>query len=209
MPAKKQHKRVAIYVRVSTDQQTTENQLQELRNWAERGGHQVVKEYADNGISGSRGRDKRSALDQMLKDTVRRKFDLVAVWSVDRLGRNLQGLLDTLQELHAAGVDLYLHHQALDTSTPSGRALFQMMRVFAEFERAMIQERVKAGVARAKAQGTTFGRPTIGHEKEKRILQLYRQGKSYRAIARDVECGIVRFSECSLVVPAHKKRCSQ
>jgi len=186
----KKSKRVALYARVSTDQQTVDNQLHELRAWAERGGHEVVKEYTDNGISGAKARDKRPALDQILKDAVRRQFELVAVWSVDRLGRSLQGLLETLKELHEAGVDLYLHQQALDTSTPSGRALFQMMGVFAEFERAMIQERVKAGVARAKAHGVKFGRPTIGEEKERRIRELYRQGKSYRAIAAEVECGI-------------------
>jgi DNA invertase Pin-like site-specific DNA recombinase len=186
----KKSKRVALYARVSTDQQTVDNQLQELRAWAERGGHEVVKEYTDNGISGAKARDKRPALDQMLKDAVRRRFELVAVWSVDRLGRSLQGLLETLQELHETGVDLYLHQQALDTSTPSGRALFQIMGVFAEFERAMIQERVKAGVARAKAHGVKFGRPTIGEDKERRIRELYRQNKSYRAIAAEVGCGI-------------------
>jgi DNA invertase Pin-like site-specific DNA recombinase len=186
----KRPKRVALYARVSTDQQTVDNQLEELRQWAERGGHQITKEYMDNGISGAKSRDKRPALDQMLKDAVRKRFELVGVWSVDRLGRSLQGLLETLQELHEAGVDLYLHQQALDTSTPSGRALFQMMGVFAEFERAMIQERVKAGVARAKAHGVKFGRPTIGEEKEKQIRELYMQGKSYRAIATEVRCGI-------------------
>jgi len=186
----KKSKRVALYARVSTDQQTVDNQLDELRAWAERGGHQVIKEYTDNGISGAKARGKRPALDQMLKDAVRRRFELVAVWSVDRLGRSLQGLLETLQELHDAGVDLYLHQQPLVTSSPSGRALFQMMGVFAEFERAMIQERVKAGVARAKAHGVKLGRPTIGEEKEERIRELYRDGKSYRAIASEIGCGI-------------------
>jgi DNA invertase Pin-like site-specific DNA recombinase len=186
----KRSKRVALYARVSTDQQTVDNQLVEPRQWAERGEHEVTKAYVDNGISGAKGRDKRPALDQMLKDAVRKRYELVAVWSVDRLGRSLQGLLETLQELHEAGVDLYLHQQALDTSTPSGRALFQMMGVFAEFERAMIQERVRAGVARAKAHGVKFGRPTIGEEKEKQIRELYKQGNSYRAIATNVGCGI-------------------
>ena len=150
----KKSKRIALYGRVSTDQQTVDNQLQELRGWAERGGHEVIKEYTDNGISGAKGRDKRPALDQMLKDAVRKRFELVAVWSVDRLGRSLQGLLDTLQELHSAGVDLYLHQQALDTSTPSGRALFQMMGVFAEFERSMIQ---------APSQPRAEPRPSASH----------------------------------------------
>ena len=97
----------------------------------------------------------------MLKAAVRRKFDMIAAWSVDRLGRSLQDLVAFLGELKAAGVDLFLHQQALDTSTPSGRALFQMLGVFAEFEAAMIRERTRAGLARARAQGKRLGRPPV------------------------------------------------
>lgn len=182
--------RVAIYARVSTDDQTTENQLLELRAWAARAGHSVVAEYVDHGISGAKGREARPQFDKLLKDAVRRKFDLVAAWSVDRLGRSLQGLIECLQELHGAGIDLFLHQQAVDTTTPAGRALFQMLGVFAEFERAMVQERVRAGIARARAGGVTFGRPKIDAEREGRIRALLAKGAGILSIAKQVGCGV-------------------
>lgn len=154
-------RRAALYLRVSTDEQTTENQERELREAAGRAGWEIVAVYRDEGISGAKGRDKRPGLDALLKDATRRKFDVVMAWSVDRLGRSLQDLVGLLTEIHAAGIDLFLHQQAIDTTTPAGRAMFQMMGVFAEFERAMIRDRVKAGMARAKASGAKFGRPTI------------------------------------------------
>lgn len=153
------HRRVALYARVSTDQQTTENQLRELREAASRNGWEITKEYIDRGISGAKGRDKRPGFDTLLKDASRKQFDLVMSWSVDRLGRSLQDLIGFLSEIHAKGIDLYLHQQGIDTTTPAGKALFQMMGVFAEFERSMIQERVKSGIARAKAEGTKSGQP--------------------------------------------------
>jgi DNA invertase Pin-like site-specific DNA recombinase len=121
----------------------------------------VVRVFEDAGISGAKDRNERPALDAMLKAVARREVDMVAAWSVDRLGRSLIDLLVLLRELHAKGVDLFLHQQGLDTSSPSGRAMFQMMGVFAEFERAMIRERVLAGLARAKEQGTRLGRRRI------------------------------------------------
>src|SRR5215813_10294135 len=139
--------RAATYLRVSTNGQTTDNQERELRVAAERMGHTVVEVYADNGISGSKGRDKRPAFDRLHRDAARRRFDVIMAWSVDRLGRSLQDLVGFLSELHALKIDLYLHQQGLDTATPAGKAMFQMLGVFAEFERAMIQERVKAGMA--------------------------------------------------------------
>ena len=190
MTTRKNVTKAALYLRVSTDDQTTANQERELREAADAKGLEVAHVYRDNGVSGAKGRDKRPGLDAALKDATRGKYGVLMAWSVDRLGRSLPDLLATFQELHAADVDLYLHRQAVDTRTPAGKALFQMLGVFAEFERAMIQERVRAGVARAKAQGTRFGRPTIGNEKEQRIRKLYREGKSYRAIATDVGCGI-------------------
>ena len=114
---------------------------------AKRHGWNVAHVFKDAGISGAKGRDERPALDAMLKVVARREVDMVAAWSVDRLGRSLTDLLGLLRELHAKGVDLFLHQQGLDTSTPSGKAMFQMMGVFAEFERAMIRERVLAGLA--------------------------------------------------------------
>lgn len=162
-------KRIAIYSRVSTDDQTTENQERELREIADRMGWQVVEVYTDQGISGARKRDQRPAFNAMCKDAARRKFDLVAVWSVDRLGRSLQDLVEFLSDLHALSIDLYLHQQGIDTTIPSGKAMFQMMGVFAEFERAMIRDRVKSGMARARAQGKHVGRPKISAELEKDI----------------------------------------
>ena len=154
-------KRVALYVRVSTDDQTVENQKRELQAWAERCGHGVVKVFEDRGISGSKGRDKRPGFDAMLKAAVRREFDMLAVWSSDRLGRSLQHLIEVLQTIRDTSCGLYIHTQALDTTTPSGRAMFGMLAVFGEFEREMIVARVNAGMARAKTHGTKSGR-TIG-----------------------------------------------
>lgn len=165
-------RKVAIYLRVSTGEQTTENQLLELMKIVKQANWEVYKIYEDAGISGTKGRDKRPAFDQMQKDAVRRKFDLVLAWSVDRLGRSLQDLVSFLNELKSFECDLFLHQQGVDTTTPAGKAMFQMLGVFAEFERTMIQERVKAGLARAKAKGKKLGRAKIPKELEVRIREL-------------------------------------
>jgi len=146
-------KRVGIYLRVSTDGQTTENQRRELEAVAARAGWEIVGFYGDTGISGAKGRDKRPGFDRLLKDATARKINMIAARSVDRLGRSLQDLVGFVGELQAVGCNLYLHQQALDTTTPSGRAMFQMCGVFAEFERRMIVDRVNAGLARARANG--------------------------------------------------------
>ena len=182
--------RIALYTRVSTDGQTTDNQLLELTRWAERAGHEIVAIYDDNGISGAKGREYRKNFDAMLKAAVRREFDMVAAWSVDRLGRSLKDLLSFLEELNSAGAHLFLHQQALDTSTPSGRALFQMLGVFSEFERAMIQERVRAGLERAKAQGKTLGRPKVPKAVEQAVKRERAAGKGIRNIAGELGIGV-------------------
>ncbi len=171
-------RRVAIYTRVSTDHQTTANQERELRAVVERMGWQITEVYRDEGISGAKSRADRPAFDALCKDAARRKFDMVMAWSVDRLGRSLQDLVGFLSELHALQIDLFLHQQGLDTATPAGKAMFQMMGVFAEFERSMIRERVKSGLDRARAQGTTLGRPTIQAEKEAAILRDLKAGEA-------------------------------
>ena len=163
-------RRAAVYLRVSTLDQTTANQERELREVAGRMGCEIVKVYKDHGISGAKGRDKRPAFDALCRDAAQRKFDMVMAWSVDRLGRSLQDLVGFLSELHALRIDLFLHQQGLDTTTPAGKAMFQMMGVFAEFERAMIQERVRAGLRRAKDEGKQLGRPRIAASLEERIL---------------------------------------
>ncbi len=186
--------RAALYARVSTDRQSTENQLRELRQAAERLGWEVVKEYVDRGISGAKGRKNRPQLDAMLKGVARKDFDVVASWSVDRLGRSLIDLVNMLQELHSTGVDLYLHQQGINTTTPAGKALFGMMGVFAEFERGMIQERVRAGMARAKSRGTKsgnpIGRPAVSAAIEDRIRELRAEGLGMLKIAARAGCGV-------------------
>ena len=144
----------------------------------------MVEVYEDAGVSGANGREKRPAFDKLLKDATARQFDLVAAWSVDRLGRSLQHLVAFLGELHALKIDLYLHQQGIDTTTPAGKAMFQMMGVFAEFERAMIQERVKSGLARARASGQRLGRPPVAARKRAEVLKLRQAGMSVRNIAR-------------------------
>jgi DNA invertase Pin-like site-specific DNA recombinase len=186
----KKFRRVGIYGRVSTGSQTVENQLRELRDIAERHGWIVVAEFKDAGISGAKGRDQRPGLNRLMQAVTRREIDVVAAWSVDRLGRSLQDLIGLLGELHAKGVDLYLHQQGLDTSTPAGKALFQMMGVFAEFERAMIRERVRAGLERAKAQGKKLGRrrnenPKLAAE----VRRLRAKGMGIGKVARTLRVG--------------------
>lgn len=165
-------KRVAIYTRVSTSEgQTIDNQLRDLNLAAERMGWEIVAHYSDEGISGAKGRDRRPGLDAVLNAITRREFDMVAAWSVCRLGRSLQHLVSLSGDLNSKGVDLYLHVQAVDTSTPSGRAMFQMLGVFSEFERAMISERVKSSLARVRASGKVLGRKPLDPRKAKRIRE--------------------------------------
>lgn len=154
-------KRAAIYARVSTDDQTIANQLLVLREVAERSGWEVVATYADEGVSGATDRSCRRGLDQLMRAVVRREVDVVMAWSVDRLGRSLHHVLALFEELRVKGVDLYLHQQGFDTTTPHGRAMLQMCGVFAELERALIGERTRAGLRRARAEGKRLGRPRV------------------------------------------------
>jgi DNA invertase Pin-like site-specific DNA recombinase len=186
-------KRVALYARVSTDGQTVENQLDELREVARRHDWEIVHVFADRGISGTKGRDERPALNGLIEAITRRDVDMVAAWSVDRLGRSLQHLIPFLADLQAKGIGLFLLRQGLDTSTPSGRAMFQMLGVFAEFEAAMIRERVKAGVARAKRKGTKsgrpIGRPKLDSRKEDVVRKLLGTGTGILKVAKATGVG--------------------
>ncbi len=182
--------RVAIYARVSTGEQSPDNQLRELRGVVERMGWQVAAEYIDHGIGGAKGRDRRPAYDRLYSAVVRREVDLVMAWSVDRLGRSRQQLVALLSDMQAKGIDLYLHQQGIDTTTAAGKAMFQMCGVFAEFERTMIRERVRAGLARARAQGKTLGRPRIPEIVEDRIRAARRQGKGIKKIATELGIGV-------------------
>lgn len=184
-------KRVAIYTRVSTsDGQTVENQLRDLNLAAERLGWEIVAHYSDEGISGAKGRDKRPGLDALMKGIARREFQLVAAWSVCRLGRSLQHLVTLLGDLNTRGIDLYLHVQGLDTSTASGRAMYQMLGVFSELERALISDRVRASLRRVKAEGQRLGRPPLDPAKDKRIRKMLNQGISISQTARTVKVGL-------------------
>jgi DNA invertase Pin-like site-specific DNA recombinase len=189
----KMTKRVAIYARVSTDKQSTENQLRQLRTIADQNGWVIVAEYVDEGISGAKGRDKRPQLNKMMADAVRRKFDLVMSWSVDRLGRSLQHLVEFLGELHFVGCDLFLHQQAIDTTTPAGKAMFGMCGIFAEFERSIIQQRVIAGLERAKEKGVRLGRPSLSQQTKDEIVAMRSSGMSMAKIAKElgVSAGVV------------------
>lgn len=184
-------KRVALYARVSTDQQSVDMQVNDLLSVARARGYEVVGTYIDHGISGAKGRDRRPEFDRLHKDAVRGKFDIVMAWAVDRLGRSLQDLVAFLAEIDAAHVGLYLHQQALDTTTPAGRALFGMLGVFSEFERAISGARVRTGMQHARLHGTKsgkpFGRPPLPEMKAQAIRAdlLVPGRRGIQAIARD------------------------
>ena len=184
-------KNVAIYARVSTDKQTCENQLIELRAVAERCGYTVVEEFVDSGISGAKGRADRPALDAMMKAANQRKFDMILVWSIDRLGRSLQNLVELLNDLQSMRVDLMFLQQGMDTSTSSGRMMFSIFGALAEFERNLIRERVVAGQNRAKARGVKMGRPSNMTDGLRSAIQLLREnGMGIKQIAKEVGVGV-------------------
>ena len=171
----------ALYARVSTSDQTTENQVLELQKVADRMGWAVTGTFTDV-VSGAKS--KRPGLDALMKRVARREFDMVMCWDVSRLGRSLSHLVALLEEFDAKKTDLYFHQNQLDTSTPSGKAMFGMMSVFAQFERSLIQERVKAGLERAKSQGKRLGRPPVPPIQKQKIKRLREEGMSYRKIAK-------------------------
>ena len=175
--------RVAIYARVSTadKNQTVENQLRDLLTVAERQGWEVVATFTDEGISGVKGRDRRPGYDSLLKGVARKDFEQIMAWSVDRLGRSLPDLVSFLSDIQSKNVDLYLHQQGLDTSTPSGRMMFQMLSVFAEFERAMIRERILAGLRRTTKKS---GRKPMPDDRVEAIRRSLQDGQGIRATAR-------------------------
>ena len=153
-------KRVCLYSRVSTEKQTCENQLIELRQSVERLGYTIVQEYVDHAISGAKGRDERPSLDRMLKDASTKKFEMVMIFDITRLGRSLQHCVETLNYLNSIGVDLFFQKQSIDTSTPVGRLTFSLLASLGEYERELIRERIIAGVNRAKESGKKLGRPS-------------------------------------------------
>ena len=180
--------RCVIYTRVSTNGQTIDNQLNVLREIAKLKGYEIVKEYADEGISGAKGREDRKGFDELIKDATRKKFDLILCWSVDRLGRNLSHLVSFLNEIQSVGCDLYIHQSGLDTSTPMGKMMFQLTGIFSEFERSMISERVRAGQKRSRKKN---GRPTnLNDGLVHSIKYMREQGLGIRKIATELQVGV-------------------
>jgi DNA invertase Pin-like site-specific DNA recombinase len=177
-------KRAALYVQVSTDKQTVENQISALTKIAKARGWQVVETYSDAGISGAKGRKDRPGLDQMLRDAQRHRFDVVMAWAIDRLGRSLIDLLGTIQHLDECGVDLYLDQQQLDTTTPMGKLMFQVTGAFAEFERSLIKQRIHAGLKRAVSAGKTLGRPLNNPDALDQARAMLRKGIGINRVAK-------------------------
>ena len=183
--------KAVIYSRVSTNDQTVDNQLKVLREVAERKGLEVVREISDEGISGAKGRDERKGFDELIKGAVRKEFDIILVWDVSRLGRSLKHLVSFLDDIQSARCDLYIHQSGLDTSTASGKMMFQMIGVFSEFERSMIRERVIAGQQRAKAQGKHIGRKTnVNDGIITAVYQLRKNNVPIKRIAKDLQIGV-------------------
>ena len=182
---------VAIYLRVSTSSQTTENQLLDLQKVATQNDWDVVGVYTDEGVSGKHGRDKRPQFDALMKDAYQKKFQVIMSWDVSRLGRPLKHLVEFMEDIQAKGIDLFLLQNGIDTTTPSGRAMFGMLSVFSSFEREMISERVKSGLERAKAEGKTLGRPSNMNDGLRASIKLLReQGLGIKKIAQTVGCGV-------------------
>ena len=187
-----------VYARVSTKNgQSVQRQIDELKVVAEKSGWNIAEILCDEGISGAKGRKERPAFDKALKLITQRKADRLMVWSVDRLGRSLKDLVSTMEEINAAGADLYIHTQALDTSSPSGRAMFGMISIFAELERELIRERVISGLERARRDGKRLGRKPIPPITKKKVIELRATGLSQQKIANRV--GISTGKVCQIL----------
>lgn len=184
-------KKAVIYSRVSTNDQTIDNQLKVLREIADKRGLEVVREISDEGISGATGRDARKGFDELIKGSIKNEWDIILVWDVSRLGRSLKHLVSFLEDIQSANCDLYIHQSGIDTSTASGKMMFGMLSVFSEFERAMIRERVLAGQQRAKAEGKHIGRPTnVNDGIITAVYQLRQNNVPIRRIAKDLQIGV-------------------
>ena len=189
-------KRVAAYIRCSTEKQSTDSQLLAIKDTIQRSGDVLVQVYEDHAISGSKCRQDRPALDSMLKDAGAGKFDKVGVWDITRLGRSLPDLIATLNELQKSNVDLQFLQNDLDTSTAGGRMLFSIFGAIGEFERSLTRERVKSGIANARAKGVRLGRPTNCNPQTKAtVLELRSKGMSIRKICSLLSIGVAKYYE--------------
>jgi DNA invertase Pin-like site-specific DNA recombinase len=185
-------RRAAIYARVSTNTQNVSNQLLELREAGNRFGWPVVSEIVDEGISGAKGRSERPGFDRLFKMIQRREIDVVMSWSIDRLGRSIQDLVGFMKEVQAAGVDLYVHAQAINTQTPAGRMVFGIFSALGEYERELIRERINAGIARARSEGKRLGRPSVCNTPAAiaSVNLLRQKGVAIHRIARELRIGV-------------------
>ena len=180
-------RKVAIYTRVSTLDQTIDNQLIELREHCSKMGWEVVKEYADEGLSGALSRDKRPALNNLIKDAYRKRFDLVVCWDISRIGRSMKELVLFLSDMKDKGVGICSVRQGFDTSTTMGEMMFQFVGILSSWEREMIRERTVAGLERAKRDGKTLGRRKVTNDEVTvKIIELRTAKKSIRDIASEV-----------------------
>ena len=185
------NRKAVIYSRVSTNEQTVENQLKVLREVVEKRGLEVVREISDEGISGAKGRDERPGFDELIKGSIKNEWDIILVWDVSRLGRSLKHLVSFLEDIQSAHCDLYIHQSGIDTSTASGKMMFGMLSVFSEFERSMIRERVIAGQQRAVANGVKLGRKTNVNDGIITAVYHMRQNNvPIKRIAKDLQIGV-------------------
>ncbi len=184
---KTQFKTVAIYARVSTDKQKVDMQLNELRAFVNRSGWKVYKEFIDEGYTGSN--TQRPAFTEMRHEARKRKFDILLVWKLDRLSRSLKDLINTLDELGHSGINFISYDNNLDTTTPTGKLVFQIIGAVAEFEKDIIRERVVAGLENAKQSGKRLGRPKIHDGILEKAIELRKQGLSFRKIEKQLRVG--------------------
>ena len=182
--------RACLYVRVSHISGSVERQVRELTEVAANNKWEIVETYIDHAISGALGKDKRPALNKMMNDSLKRKFDVVMISSIDRLGRSLQHLIEIVNDLEAKSVDLFILAQSIDTTIPSGKLMFSMISAFAEYERSIIRERVMSGLENAKAKGKVLGRKTnLDAPTELKIVSMRDNGASIRKIATECSVG--------------------
>ena len=185
--------KAVIYTRISTSDkgQTVDNQLRILREVAEKKGYEVVQELSDEGISGAKGRDEREGFNELIKGAIRKEFDIILCWDISRLGRSLKHLVSFLEDIQSAKCDLYIHQSGVDTTTASGKMMFQLLSVFSEFERTLIRERVIAGQHRAKSEGKHIGRKTnVNDAVITAVYQLRQNNVPIKKIATDLKIGV-------------------
>jgi len=183
-------KRVALYARVSAKGQSTDQQIDQLRSAANLHGYTIIKEYVDDGISGIHGRDRRPALDEMLNDCLKRRFDLVMTVSIDRIGRNISNLIETVNHIQSAKIDICFLREALDTTSPAGKMMLHLFGIIGSYVRDMILERTQRGREFAKKNGVVFGRPRVVTETTRKTVRMMReQGVSIKDISTTLNLG--------------------